>query len=428
MSVARDSSCGTPDPLAAPRSVCVLGLGYIGLATAAMLASRDFRVLGVDIKPHIVEAVNRGVSHIEDPGLDPLIRETVAAGALRARDRPEPSDAFIIAVPTPVRSDGNHTPDLGYVYAALDDLLPVLRPGNLVILESTSPVGTTRELAGRIRAARPDLRPPLPGEPSPNLYLAYCPERIIPGRMLAELGENDRIIGGMDAISSALAHAVYSRVSSGICHSSDDRTAEMVKLVENAYRDVNIAFANELSILCRGLGLDAFNVIALANRHPRVSILRPGPGVGGHCIAVDPWFIVSSDRKNSRLIAAARAVNDAKPDIVVEDIVAAAGGQDGAVLCLGLTYKENVGDFRESPALAIARAVTARLGARVLCVDEFADHGPEALQATGGLRLVSLEDGLARAGIVALLVGHDRFRGLALRPDQILLDVVGLLG
>ncbi|MBV9862164.1 MAG: nucleotide sugar dehydrogenase [Alphaproteobacteria bacterium] len=419
-----DGDAERTEPL---QSVCVIGLGYIGLATAAMLARNGCDVLGVDIKPDIVAATNRAVAHIVDPGLGPLVHEVVTAGRLRADERPHPAEAFIIAVPTPVRSDAERTPDLDAVFAAVDQLAAVLRPGNLVVLESTSPVGTTEAVARRLRAARPDLRPPLPGEAAPNLHLAYCPERIIPGRMLIELAANDRIIGGMDRRSSELAQSLYARLGTGRRHVCDHRTAEMVKLVENAYRDVNIAFANELSLICRGLDLDAFEVIALANRHPRVSILRPGPGVGGHCIAVDPWFIVDTDRRNSRLIATARAVNDRKPEIVVQDIAAAAAERAGPVLCLGLTYKENVGDFRESPAAAIARALTARLGPRILCVDPFAERGSEGHAAARGLNLVRLDEGLRRAAIVAVLVAHDEFDGLSLRPDQLVFDVVGML-
>jgi UDP-N-acetyl-D-mannosaminuronic acid dehydrogenase len=409
------------------RTICVVGLGYIGLATSAMLASRRFTVLGFDLKNDVVEAINDGRAHIDDPGLSELVSETVATGHLKAFTAPQEADTFIIAVPTPVRHDKNNEPDLSYVFAAGASIAPVLRSGNLVILESTSPVGTTRELAQHIARLRPDLTIAGRDVQQPDLFFAYCPERIIPGAMLDELARNDRIIGGIDERSAALALDVYSTFGRAKCHVTDDRSAEMVKLVENAYRDVNIAFSNEISLLCRKSGLNPFDVIALANHHPRVNILRPGPGVGGHCIAVDPWFLVSQDRENSKLIAAARAVNDRKAMVVAEDVEAAAREVSGPVLLLGLTYKENVGDFRESPALKIAALVTARLGGRVLCADPYADQNDEGREAVAGLNLADPAEALAGAALVVVLVGHSEYKTVQPAPEQRVIDVVGAL-
>ena len=407
-------------------SIAIVGVGYIGLATAAMLASKDFRVFGVDINPHVVDSVNAGKAHIEDPGLDALVAETVKAGRLSAHLQPQNADVTIIATPTPILHDASHSADLTYVMAAAKAIAPVLQPGNLVILESTSPVGTTVEVAKHISQLRPDLRPPFSDEKDPNLFIAYCPERIIPGKMLKELAANDRIIGGMNRVSAERAAAVYKRLGDGRLHLTDDKTAEMVKLTENAYRDVNIAFANEMSMICQAGGLDVFEVIKLANHHPRVEILRPGPGVGGHCIAIDPWFIVSRDPENSRLIATARNVNDAKPYWVVEESLAAAKQTAGTVFCVGLTYKEDVGDFRESPSLVIARKLTETLGDRVVCADPFAET-PEGRKETAGLNMVEFKEGFAKAGVIVILVPHAAYKGVRPHARQRVVDPSGML-
>jgi UDP-N-acetyl-D-mannosaminuronic acid dehydrogenase len=409
------------------KTVCVVGLGYIGLATSAMLASRNFTVLGCDVKHDVVEAINNGLAHIDDPGLGKLVAETVAEGRLKAFATPQPADSFIIAVPTPVRHEDNNEPDLAYVFAAGEAIAPVLQRGNLVVLESTSPVGTTRALAEHIGKLRPDLTIAGSGAAHPDLFFAYCPERIIPGAMLNELSKNDRIIGGIDTWSASLALAVYGALGTIKCHLTDDRTAEMVKLVENAYRDVNIAFSNEISLLCRNNGLDPFEVIGLANHHPRVNILRPGPGVGGHCIAVDPWFLVAADRTNTRLIAMARAVNDLKCEVVADDVEQLAGEIGGDILLLGLTYKENVGDFRESPALKIAKRLTAKLGARVRCADPYADSSLEARHEVAGLNLVDGDFAFPQAAIVVMLVAHNEYTAFRASGGQHLVDVVGAL-
>lgn len=390
-----------------------------------MLASRGFTVLGFDLKSDIVEAVNNGRAHIEDPGLDDLVRETHGTGRLKAFTSPQPADTFIIAVPTPVSSDGEHKPDLSCVFSAADLIAPVLQRGNLVILESTSPVGTTRALAKHMAALRPDLKPAGENVAHPDLFFAYCPERIIPGAMLRELSSNDRIIGGIDEWSAHLAHGIYGSLRATKCHLTDDRTAEMVKLVENSYRDVNIAFSNEISLLCRTNGLDPFAVIGLANHHPRVNILKPGPGVGGHCIAVDPWFLVSQDRENSALIAAARTVNDRKAEVVAQDIEEAAREIGGPVVLLGLTYKENVGDFRESPALRIARTLTRKLGKRVICADPYVEANKETRAVVAGLNVMRAEKALSQGAIVAVLVAHKEYKALRLARGQHLIDVVG---
>ncbi|GAB3734975.1 UDP-N-acetyl-D-mannosamine dehydrogenase VpsB [Luteimonas pelagia] len=408
------------------RTLGIVGLGYIGLPTAAMFAASGLDVLGVDIDPTVRDAVNAGSAHIEEGDLDDLVASVVGQGRLRAVAAPEPCDAFIIAVPTPV-DHRTHAPDISYVEAAARGIAPVIAAGNLVILESTSPVGTTERVREILRAARPDLDFGGDGRGG-DVHLAYCPERIIPGRMLEELASNDRIIGGMSPEASAAATALYKRFVQGACIESDARTAEMVKLTENAFRDTNIAFANELSMICDTLSIDAWEVIRLANRHPRVSILSPGAGVGGHCIAVDPWFIVSSAPEQARMIRTAREVNTAKTASVVDKLDGLLRADADAVLaCFGLSYKADVDDFRESPALEIAKELTRRHPGRVLAVDPFAEAlGRQDGDAARMLEIVGPEDAQARAGIVAILVPHARFRALALGDDQRVVDVVGI--
>ncbi|TQM17407.1 UDP-N-acetyl-D-mannosaminuronic acid dehydrogenase [Pseudoxanthomonas sp. 3HH-4] len=409
-------------------TLAVVGLGYIGLPTAAMFASSGVRVHGVDISERAVDTINQGRAHIEEGDLDALVARCVDAGMLSAHLKPVPADAFIIAVPTPVSHDETHRPDVSYVMTAARSIAPHLKKGNLVILESTSPVGTTEQMAAVLKEMRPDLVFPGDGAKGPDVHLAYCPERIIPGRMLRELVENDRIIGGMTPTCARLAAALYKRFVQGECLLTNDRTAEMVKLTENAYRDVNIAFANELSVLCDRFGIDAWDVIGFANRHPRVSILNPGPGVGGHCIAVDPWFIVASAPEDARLIRQARVVNDHKPAHVISKVEQLLRTHPGAkVACLGLTYKPDVDDFRESPALDIAVRLTRRLPGRVLCSDPY-EH---ALQHAGHgdleLTMVPAEHAVEQADVVLVLVGHERFRALQIAPEKIVLDTVGFL-
>ena len=407
--------------------VAVVGLGYIGLPTASMFASSGLHVLGMDISQRVVDAVNAGQTPIEEEGLPAVVSECVGNGRLRAATNLAPADAFVIAVPTPADHD-THAPDVRYVEAAGRSIAPVLAKGNLVVLESTSPVGTTQMLARLLAGLRPDLRFPLDGETAPDVHLAYCPERIIPGRMLQELVENDRIIGGMSPKCTERATALYRRFVQGACLPSDDRTAELCKLTENAYRDVNIAFANELSMVCGDIGLDAWKVIALANHHPRVNILNPGPGVGGHCIAVDPWFIVAGAPERARLIRMAREVNDAKPGYVLEQVahaVAAAAVPNPRIACLGLTYKPDVDDFRESPSLQVARSVAARYPGRVVCVDPYHDALQHAGESTDGIVFGELDEVLAASDVVLMLVGHSHFRKLARPTGKSVIDTIG---
>lgn len=407
--------------------VSVIGLGYIGLPTAAMFADSGMAVIGVDVSSHAVETINSGHAHIEEGDLDALVERCVRNGTLQARLTPVEADAFIIAVPTPVSHDDDHRPDLDYIRAAGRAIAPVLKAGNLVILESTSPVGATEMLAELLARERPDLTNGGEGAASLDVHLAYCPERIIPGRMLVELVENDRVIGGLTEEAAEQASRLYRSFVKGECHITSARVAEMVKLAENSFRDVNIAFANELSLIAEKHDADVWEVIQLANRHPRVSILSPGAGVGGHCIAVDPWFLVHGSPDESRLIRTAREVNDAKPRHVVglvESILAA--DPDARVACLGLTYKADVDDFRESPALQIAETLSKKFPGRVLAVDPYSDVLDESVRARSNLVLTPLDQALEEAGIILALVPHAEFKLLE-RPDNVVvIDPVGL--
>ncbi len=405
-------------------AVSVIGLGYIGLPTAAMFAASGKRVVGVDTSRRAVDSINAGKPHIEEGDLDALVERCVASGHLRAVTTPVPADAFIIAVPTPTGPAPDHAPDISYVESAGRSIAPVLKPGDLIILESTSPVGTTGMLSRLLAAERGDLSFPHDAGEEADIRIAYCPERIIPGRMLKELVENDRIIGGMTPRCARAATELYAAFVRGQCLVSDARTAEMVKLTENAFRDVNIAFANELSMVCEDMSIDVWEVIRLANHHPRVSILRPGPGVGGHCIAVDPWFIVASAPERARLMRTAREVNDAKPEFVLDRARRHLDDDAAAILaCLGLAYKPDVDDFRESPSLAIARQLTAEYPGRVICSDPYAHTLPQELAI--GLDLQSHADALSAAGIVLMLVGHTAFRVHAFPSDKRVIDSVG---
>jgi UDP-N-acetyl-D-mannosaminuronic acid dehydrogenase len=407
-------------------TVSVIGLGYIGLPTAAMFAASGRQVIGVDISRHAVDSINAGKPHIEEGDLDALVERCVSSGQLRAVTAPVSADVFIIAVPTPVGKAPGHVPDISCVEAAGRSIAPVLKQGDLVILESTSPVGTTGRLSRLLADERPDLRFPHEAGEDADICLAYCPERIIPGRMLKELVENDRIIGGMTRRCAETAASLYGAFVRGRCMLSDDRTAEMVKLTENAFRDVNIAFANELSMICGDMGINVWNVIDLANRHPRVSILNPGPGVGGHCIAVDPWFIVANAPARARLIRTAREVNDAKSGYVLDQIRTHLDADpDTTVVCLGLTYKPDVDDFRESPALEIARTLSAEYPGRVTCSDPYAHTLPEGFVAAAGLTMRPHLDAFVEADIVLLLVGHTAFRTHALPADKLVIDSTG---
>ena len=392
------------------KDVAVIGLGYIGLPTAAILAENGVRVHGVDVSQRTVDAVNAGTVPFVEPDLADFVERNAKAGRLSASLKTPQADAYIVAVPTPFK-DG-HSPDLGYIEAAARGLAPQLRGGELVILESTSPPGATEHMAAVIREARPDLD-------GVTLDFAHCPERVLPGRVMIELVTNDRIVGGSTPEAAQRAKQLYEAFCQGEILVTDCVTAEMAKLVENSFRDVNIAFANELSLICSDLGIDVWELIELANHHPRVNILQPGPGVGGHCIAVDPWFIVDAAPQTARIIRAAREINDGKPKWVVDQAKAAAfdvqqaTGRAPVVAVLGLAFKPNIDDLRESPALNIAIEVAQQFtGSRILVVEPHVEELPAALAGRDNVELVPAEDGIREADVVLLLVDHDAFASL----------------
>ncbi len=406
--------------------VVVLGLGYIGLPTAAVIARTGARVLGVDVTESVVDTVNSGRVHIEEVDLDGLVSGVVARGSLRASTQIEPADVFVIAVPTPFSDD--HAPNIGYVLQAATTIAAVVKAGDTVILESTSPVGTTEQVRDLLAELRPDLRVPGRTGEAADVAIAYCPERVLPGRILVELIDNDRVIGGITPRCARKALTFYRRFVRGACVTTTARAAEMTKLTENAFRDVNIAFANELSLVADTMGVDVWEVIRLANRHPRVNILQPGPGVGGHCIAVDPWFLVHADPANTPLIRTARLVNDGKTDHVVAQAAALIEAQPGAsVACLGLAFKANIDDFRESPALKVAQMLAARFGDRVHIVEPYADTLPGAFNGTGAT-LIDVDAAIESCPIMIVLVDHDVFRSIPLeeRRTKAVLDTRGI--
>lgn len=406
--------------------VVVVGLGYIGLPTAAVIARTGASVLGLDVTQSVVDTVNSGKVHIEEVDLDGLVSGVVARGSLRASTTIEPADIFVIAVPTPFSDD--HAPNIGYVLQAATAIATVLKAGDVVILESTSPVGTTEKVRDLLAQLRPDLKVPGKTAESPDIAIAYCPERVLPGRILVELIDNDRVIGGITPRCARKALAFYRRFVRGACVTTTSRAAEMTKLTENAFRDVNIAFANELSRVADTMDVDVWEVIRLANRHPRVNILSPGPGVGGHCIAVDPWFLVHADRANTPLIRTAREVNDAKVDYVIaraEAMIAAHPGMP--VACLGLAFKANIDDFRESPALKVALALAARFGDRLRVVEPYASTLPESFDGTSA-RLTDIDTAIETCPIMVVLVDHEVFKSVPLdeRADKIVYDTRGI--
>lgn len=415
-------------------TISMIGLGYIGLPTAALFAARGTTVIGVDVSQSVVDTINAGKIHIVEPELDGIVHKAVTGGKLRATRTPEAADAFVIAVPTPFHED--RSPDLSYIRSAAEMIAPVLAAGNLVILESTSPVGATEQMAAWLAAARPDLSFPQDAGEAADVQVAHCPERVLPGQVVRELVENDRIIGGMTARASAMAVEMYKLVVKGDCVITNARTAEMCKLTENSSRDVQIAFANELSMICDSFNIDVWELISLANRHPRVNILQPGAGVGGHCIAVDPWFIVASAPETSDLIRTARERNDSKPGWVLQkgrDAVMSVLARtpdrslaDIKVACLGMAFKPDIDDLRESPALAIVEGF-AKVGCQVLAVEPHVDSLPVSLAQTG-VTLVPLEKALDEADVVCVLVRHSAFAGLRERlgAQTELVDVVGI--
>lgn len=397
-------------------TISVIGLGYIGLPTAAVFASKGKKVVGVDINAHAVETINRGAIHIVEPDLDQVVHAAVTRGDLRATTQPEAADAFLIAVPTPFKDE--HQPDLRFVKAAAESIAPVLKKGDLVILESTSPVGSTEQMADWLAAARPDLRFPQHGD-TPDIFVAYCPERVLPGQVMVELINNDRVIGGMTPACSARASELYRLFLKGECVETNARTAEMCKLTENSFRDVNIAFANELSLICADQGINVWELIALANRHPRVNILQPGPGVGGHCIAVDPWFIVAQNPELARLIRTAREVNDAKPQWVLDQVKTALAdcltqtgkrASDITIACFGLAFKPNIDDLRESPAVGVAQKIAEWHSGTTWVVEPHIEQLADALADKAVL--VSAGQALEQADILVMLVDHRAFRAI----------------
>lgn len=392
------------------KKVCVIGLGYIGLPTAALLANKGYDVHGVDVNQHAVDVINQGKIHIVEPDLDTFVHSAVASGRLRAATAPARADVFMICVPTPFVHDDNPIPqpDLSYVEAAAKAIAPYVSAGNIVILESTSPVGTTELVRAALSQSGVDVS---------AIHFSYCPERVLPGRIMIELIENDRVVGGLTAEATALTAEFYKTFVQGEVLKTDSRTAEMCKLVENSSRDAGIAFANELSILCDGLGIDVNELIRFANRHPRVNILQPGCGVGGHCIAVDPWFIVAKDPKNANLIRTAREVNNYKNKWVIEKVKNAAlqfqidHGRPARIACMGLAFKPDIDDLRESPALAVAESL--RDGKfDVVCVEPNIESHP-------GLELVSVSAGVKDSDILVFLVKHRQFVSLDTAGRQV---------
>lgn len=414
------------------KKISVIGLGYIGLPTAAMFASRKVEVVGVDVNQEVVNTINRGEIHIVEPDLDLVVRAVVREGLLRATTKPESAQAFLISVPTPFKGD-DHEPDLSYIEAASKAIAPVLEKGNLIILESTSPVGATEAMAKWVAAERPDLSFPQEAGEASDIRIAHCPERVLPGKVMQELITNDRIVGGVTPRCSREAASLYEIFVKGACVvASSPHVAEMAKLTENSFRDVNIAFANELSLICDELGMDVWELIALANRHPRVNILQPSAGVGGHCIAVDPWFIVASARDTARIIRTAREVNDSKPEWVLEKVSSAVGqflldnptkrAEEVVIVCYGVAFKPDIDDLRESPALEVARACIKAHPGRVLVVEPNIKELPEI-----GARadLVSLADAQMQGDVHLILVKHREFIGMAM-PRGPIINAVGI--
>jgi UDP-N-acetyl-D-mannosaminuronic acid dehydrogenase len=415
------------------KKISVIGLGYIGLPTAAMFASRKIQVIGVDVNRDAVDTINRGEIHIIEPDLDMVVKAAVHEGFLRATTLPEAADAFLIAVPTPFRGE-DHQPDLSYIEAASKSIAPVLAAGNLVILESTSPVGATEKMAEWLAEARPDLSFPSAAGEASDIRIAHCPERVLPGKVMQELITNDRVIGGMTPRCSKLAAALYKAFVTAECViASGPRVAEMAKLTENSFRDVNIAFANELSLISDELDIDVWELIELANRHPRVDILKPGPGVGGHCIAVDPWFIVNSAPQQSNLIRTAREVNNSKPQWVLDQVRAETERfhaenpgkslEEITIGVYGLAFKPDIDDLRESPALDIAIALVNQHQGRILLVEPNISAAPARLSGTA---LAPFDQALSQADIHVLLVAHKNFRDVVF-PGKFVVDIVGLL-
>ncbi|WP_386693729.1 UDP-N-acetyl-D-mannosamine dehydrogenase [Lonepinella sp. MS14435] len=418
-------------------TISVIGLGYIGLPTATMFALHGKKVIGVDVNLHAVETINQGKIHIVEPDLDVAVKQVVENNLLRATLVPEAADAFIIAVPTPFKGK-NYEPDLSYIEQACIAIAPVLQKGNLVILESTSPVGATEQMAQWLSEARPDLTFPQTHGSDSDIRIAHCPERVLPGQVMRELIENDRIVGGLSEKCSQSAVELYKTFVKADCIVTNARTAEMSKLTENSFRDVNIAFANELSLICDKLNINVWELIALANRHPRVNILQPGCGVGGHCIAVDPWFIVNKTPNLAKLIHTARLVNDHKPQWVIDKVNQAVLNVLQAnpnktldqvkIACLGLAFKPDIDDLRESPAIKITTALADKFKNQVFAVEPNIDELPVKLSSKG-IKLLTLQEATKQADVLIVLVDHKEFKtGLTLPENVQIVDTKGIIG
>lgn len=413
------------------KNICVFGLGYIGLPTAAMFAHHGAKVTGVDVNEYAVDTINQGKIHIVEPGLEAIVKQAVDNGNLTASLTPVHSDAYLIAVPTPFKGD-EHEPDLSYIKAVSKALAPLLQKGDIVILESTSPVGATEKMVEWLAEDRADLTFPKYHEPDieADIFVAYCPERVLPGKVVEELISNDRIIGGMTKESTKKAQEVYRIFVEGDLLPTNSRTAEMAKLTENASRDVSIAFANELSIISDKLDINVWELIELANHHPRVNILQPGAGVGGHCIAVDPWFIVNQNPEEAKIIRAAREINDNKPNWVIEKIdveisrLKSEGIDKPTVALLGLAFKPDIDDLRESPAVSIAKKMLEKQSANILLVEPNIDTLPKSLESG---KLSSLDDAMKVADVVAILVAHKEFKKEPLKNSVAVIDAVGII-
>ena len=397
--------------------VSVIGLGYIGLPTAAILTSKDICVTGVDLKKEVVDTINMGSIHIIEPHLETLISRAVDKNLLKAVQVPEKADIFMIAVPTPFKS--NNKPDLSFIKAASISIAPLLEKGNLIILESTSPVGTSEKIISWLKNERPDLSFPAFGanDLETDISFAHCPERVLPGNIMSEIVNNDRIIGGVTQDCALRAEKLYKNFVEGKCFLTDCRTAELTKLVENSFRDVNIAFANELSLICDKLDINVWEMIKLANQHPRVNILKPGPGVGGHCIAVDPWFIVDSAPDEAKLIKTARVVNDSKPNFVLNKIenaveFTAKNKTELNIACFGLTFKPDIDDLRESPALNIAKKISLMNFKKMLLVEPNIENLPKGFKYSE--KLMPMDEAIRLADIIVLLVDHVQFKDMDL--------------
>lgn len=404
--------------------VCIVGLGYIGLPTAAVLADKGFMVHGVDVNENAVNLINNGQVHIYEPDLEKVVKKVVAAGNLTADIDPIKADIYILAVPTPFKE--NHKPDLAYVESATKSIIPYIEPGNLIILESTSPVGTTEKIVEWILNERTDLS--IDENKSNQVFVSHCPERVLPGKILKEIIQNDRIVGGINKISTQKTAEFYELFVDGKVLQTNAKTAELTKLTENSYRDVNIAFANELSMICDDLEIDVWELIKLANHHPRVNILQPGPGVGGHCIAVDPWFIVDAAPERAKLIQTARNVNDIKPQFVIDKVKSAISNKiNPTIACLGLSFKANIDDLRESPAVEIVSKLASLTKNMVYVSEPHINELPLHLLNLN-IQLSSTEDALKHADVVLLLVEHDYFKlvdNISLK-NKVVIDTKGI--